>query len=41
MGKMERIRQAYLLERKGIKQIAREFHHSKTTVRKAIRGALR
>ena len=34
---MERIRQAYFLERKSIKQIAREFHHSKTTVRKGIR----
>lgn len=34
--KMERIRQAYL-EGKGIKQIAREFHHATRTVRKAIR----
>lgn len=37
----ERIRQAYFLERKSIKRIAREFHHSKTTVRRAIRGGLR
>lgn len=36
--KMERIRQAYFLEGKGINQIAREFHHSKKTVRKAIRA---
>ncbi len=34
--KMERIRQAYFLEGKGIKRIAKEFHHSKRTVRKAI-----
>jgi DNA-binding Lrp family transcriptional regulator len=34
--KMERIRQAYS-EGKGIKQIAREFHHATRTVRKAIR----
>jgi DNA-binding NarL/FixJ family response regulator len=33
---MERIRQAYL-EGKGIKRIAREFHHATRTVRKAIR----
>ena len=33
--KMERIRQAYL-EGKGIKRIAREFHHSTGTVYKAI-----
>ena len=34
--KMERIRKAYS-EGKGIKQIAREFHHATRTVRKAIR----
>jgi len=33
----ERIRQAYFLEGKGIKRIARELHHSCQTVRKAIR----
>ena len=33
----ERIRQAYFLEGKGIKWIARELHHSCQTVRKAIR----
>jgi len=37
IDKMERIRQAYFGERKGIKQIAREFHHSRKTVRKVIR----
>jgi hypothetical protein len=34
----ERIRHAYFAEKKGIKQIARELHHSKTTVRRAIRS---
>lgn len=38
MGKTEGIRQAYFLEGKSIKHIVRELHHSKTTVRKAIRG---
>ena len=33
----ERIRQAYFGEGKSIKQIAREFHHCRRTVRKAIR----
>jgi hypothetical protein len=33
---MERIRQAYFVEGKGIKRIAREFHHCRRTVRKAI-----
>jgi hypothetical protein len=33
----ERIRQAYFVEGKSIKQIAREFHHCRRTVRKAIR----
>jgi hypothetical protein len=33
---MERIRQAYFVEGKSIKQIAREFHHCRRTVRKAI-----
>jgi len=32
----ERIRYAYFVEGKGIKRIAREFHHSRKTVRKAI-----
>lgn len=36
VDKKERIRQAYFAEGKGIKQIAREFHHCKRTVRKAI-----
>jgi len=35
----EHIRQAYFLEDKSIKQIAREFHHDSRTVRKAIRNA--
>ncbi len=34
----ERIRHAYFVEGKSIKQIAKEFHHSKQTVRAAIRG---
>jgi len=34
---MERIRQAYFVEGKSIKQIAREFHHTRRTVRKGIR----
>ncbi|MBM3157325.1 MAG: hypothetical protein FJ004_08595 [Chloroflexi bacterium] len=33
---MERIRQAYFREGKGMKQIAREFHHDRKTVRRAI-----
>jgi len=33
---MERIRQAYFLEGKSRKQIARDFHHDRKTVRKAI-----
>jgi len=36
----ERIRHAYFVEKRKIKQIAREMHHSVTTVRKAIRPAL-
>ena len=32
----ERIRRAYFLQRKSIRQIARELHHSRKTVRKAI-----
>ena len=34
---MERIRHAYLVERKSIKWVAREFHHDRRTVRRAIR----
>ena len=33
---MERIRRAYFVEGKSIKRIAREFHHCRRTVRKAI-----
>jgi hypothetical protein len=33
----ERIRHAYFAERKSIKQVAREFHHDRGTVRKAIK----
>ncbi len=36
----ERIRQAYFQEGKSIKQISREFHHTRRTVRKAIRGGM-
>jgi len=36
----ERIRHAYFVEGKSIKQIAREFHHCRRTVRRAIRVAL-
>jgi DNA invertase Pin-like site-specific DNA recombinase len=32
----ERIRHAYFEERKSIKQVAREFHHDRRTVRRAI-----
>jgi transposase len=32
----ERIRRAYFLHRKSMRQIAREFHHARRTVRKAI-----
>jgi transposase len=32
----ERIRRAYFLQRKSIREIAREFHHARRTVRKAI-----
>lgn len=32
----ERIRRAYFLQRKSIRQIARELHHARRTVRKAI-----
>jgi hypothetical protein len=35
--KMELIRQAYFVEQKNITQIATELHHSKKTIRKAIR----
>ncbi len=35
VDKKERIRRAYFLERKSIRQIAREFHHARRTVRKA------
>ncbi len=34
---MEHIRRAYLVERKSIKWVAREFHHDRRTVRRAIR----
>jgi hypothetical protein len=37
--RVERIRQAYFSGEKSIKQIAREFHHDRRTVRKAIRSA--
>jgi hypothetical protein len=37
----ERIRQAYFVEGKSIKQIAREFHHTKRTVHRAIRSGKR
>lgn len=36
---VERIRHAYFVEKKSIKQIARELRHSKTTVRSAIYSA--
>ncbi|MDY6912055.1 MAG: hypothetical protein SVM79_06865 [Chloroflexota bacterium] len=36
---VERIRQAYFSGKKPITQIAREFHHDRRTVRKAIRSA--
>ena len=32
----ERIRKAYFVQRKSIKQIAREFHHNRRTVRRAL-----
>lgn len=32
----EAIRRAYFIEKKSIRQIAREQHHSHTTIRKAI-----
>ena len=32
----EAIRRAYYIEKKSIRQIAREQHHSRTTIRKAI-----
>lgn len=32
----ERIRRAYFLQRKSIREISREFHHARRTVRKAI-----
>ena len=35
----ERIRRAYYHEEKSIRQIAREMHHSRATVRKAIASA--
>jgi transposase len=35
----ERIRRAYFFQRKSIRQIAREFHHARRTVRKAIYDA--
>ena len=38
--KVERIRQAYFSGEKSITQIARDFHHDRRTVRKAIRSAL-
>jgi len=37
----ERIRYAYFVEGKGIKQIARELHHDKRTVRAAIGSPVR
>jgi len=36
-AQIERIRLAYFVERKSIKQVAREFHHCRRTVRRAIR----
>ena len=36
----ERIRHAYFHEGKGIKRIAREFHHARKTVRKAMAPGL-
>jgi transposase len=36
----ERIRRAYLLEDKSIRQIARELHHSPKTIHKAINSAI-
>ncbi len=36
---MERIRHAYFVERKSIKGIAREYHHDKRIVRRAIRSS--
>jgi transposase len=35
----ERIRRAYYIEEKSIRQIARELHHSRDTVKKAIESA--
>jgi transposase len=35
----ERIRKAYYIEHKSIRQIARELHHGRETVRKALRSA--
>ena len=37
VGQKEHIRRAYFIGRKSIRQIARKFHHSRKTVRKAIR----
>ena len=36
MDEKERIRRAYFLQRKSIREITREFHHARRTVRKAI-----
>ena len=35
----ERMRRAYYIEEKSIRQIARELHHSRETVKKAIESA--
>ena len=35
----ERIRRAYYLEEKSMREIARELHHSRDTVKKAIESA--
>jgi len=40
-NRTDRIRKAYFLEGKSIKQISREFHHTRRTVRKAIRDVCR
>lgn len=39
VGQKEHIRRAYFIGRKSIRQIAREFHHSRKTVRKAIQDS--
>ncbi len=39
VDKREKIRRAYYIEEKSIRQIARELHHSRETVKKAIESA--